>query len=82
MLGKALYDGILVDVSFASFFRESRFPGVRWTMYANRRKADGLVAKWLGRSSYLDDLASLDQELYKGLTSKLSSLRNFQGPQS
>ncbi|KAG8928555.1 hypothetical protein FRC02_006739 [Tulasnella sp. 418] len=45
ILGKALYDGILVDVAFASFF----------------------LAKWLGRQSYLDDLASLDPELYKGL---------------
>jgi ubiquitin-protein ligase E3 C len=31
------------------------------------------VAKWLGRSSYLDDLASLDRGLYDGLTSKSSS---------
>lgn len=29
------------------------------------------VAKWLGRQSYLDDLASLDRELYKGLISEL-----------
>jgi hypothetical protein len=28
------------------------------------------VAKWLGRQSYLDDLASLDRELYKGLISE------------
>lgn len=27
------------------------------------------VAKWLGRQSYLDDLQSLDKELYKGLIS-------------
>jgi ubiquitin-protein ligase E3 C len=27
------------------------------------------VAKWLGRQSYLDDLNSLDNELYKGLIS-------------
>ena len=25
------------------------------------------MAKWLGRQSYLDDLASLDKDLYKGL---------------
>jgi ubiquitin-protein ligase E3 C len=31
------------------------------------------VAKWLGRSSYLDDLASLDRGLYDGLTSRSSS---------
>ncbi|KAI0632541.1 HECT-domain-containing protein [Trametes polyzona] len=45
ILGKALYDGILVDVAFAGFF----------------------LAKWLGKQSWLDDLASLDPELYQGL---------------
>jgi len=45
ILGKALYDGILVDVAFAGFF----------------------LAKWLGRQSFLDDLASLDPDLYQGL---------------
>ncbi|GAA6025858.1 hypothetical protein JCM10207_003234 [Rhodosporidiobolus poonsookiae] len=45
ILGKALYQGILVNVRFADFF----------------------LAKWLGRQSYLDDLASLDPELYRGL---------------
>ncbi|KAG6810699.1 hypothetical protein H0H92_010698 [Tricholoma furcatifolium] len=47
ILGKAMYEGILVDVAFAGFF----------------------LAKWLGRQSFfnLDDLASLDPELYSGL---------------
>ncbi|KAF9543333.1 HECT-domain-containing protein [Agrocybe pediades] len=45
ILGKAMYEGILVDVAFASFF----------------------LAKWLGRQSFLDDLSSLDPELYNGL---------------
>ncbi|EIW51561.1 HECT-domain-containing protein [Trametes versicolor FP-101664 SS1] len=45
ILGKALYDGILIDVAFAGFF----------------------LAKWLGKQSWLDDLASLDPELYSGL---------------
>ncbi|KAK4051663.1 ubiquitin-protein ligase (E3) [Microbotryomycetes sp. JL201] len=45
ILGKALYEGILLDVQFADFF----------------------LAKWLGRTSFLDDLASLDPELYNGL---------------
>jgi len=53
ILGKALYDGILVEVRFAAFF----------------------LAKWLGRQSYLDDLASLDAELYKGLI----ALKDYQG---
>ncbi|KAL9931428.1 hypothetical protein V8E36_009714 [Tilletia maclaganii] len=48
VLGKAIYEGILVDIKFASFF----------------------LSKWLGKQSYLDDLASLDSldpELAKGL---------------
>ena len=45
ILGKALYEGILVDVAFAGFF----------------------LAKWLDKQSWLDDLASLDPELYQGL---------------
>ncbi|KAJ3293765.1 hypothetical protein HK104_004200 [Borealophlyctis nickersoniae] len=53
ILGKALYEGILVDAAFASFF----------------------LAKWLGRQSYLDDLPSLDPELYQGLI----FLKNYKG---
>jgi ubiquitin-protein ligase E3 C len=58
-----MYEGILVDVAFAEFFLAkvtSRFflfaAMVVLTHY-----------KWLGRQSFLDDLASLDPELYKGL---------------
>ncbi|KAH7921617.1 HECT-domain-containing protein [Leucogyrophana mollusca] len=53
ILGKALYEGILVDVAFAGFF----------------------LAKWLGRQSFLDDLASLDPDLYQGLI----FLKNYTG---
>ncbi|KAJ3505966.1 hypothetical protein NLJ89_g7135 [Agrocybe chaxingu] len=53
ILGKALYEGILVDIAFAGFF----------------------LAKWLGRQSFLDDLASLDSELYNGLI----YLKNYPG---
>ncbi|GAA6016983.1 hypothetical protein JCM11491_006119 [Sporobolomyces phaffii] len=53
IVGKALYDGILIDVRFAAFF----------------------LAKWLGKQSYLDDLASLDPELYAGLL----KLKNYPG---
>ncbi|KAG8821912.1 hypothetical protein FRC18_011175 [Serendipita sp. 400] len=53
VLGKALYEGILVDVAFAGFF----------------------LAKWLGKQSFLDDLASLDPELYQGLI----FLKNYPG---
>jgi ubiquitin-protein ligase E3 C len=45
ILGKAMYEGILVDVAFAGFF----------------------LAKWLGKQSFLDDLVSLDPDLYNGL---------------
>ncbi|KXS22341.1 HECT-domain-containing protein [Gonapodya prolifera JEL478] len=53
VVGKAMYEGILVDVQFAEFF----------------------LAKWLGRQSYLDDLPSLDPELYQGMI----FLKNYQG---
>lgn len=53
ILGKALYEGILVDINFAGFF----------------------LAKWLGKTSFLDDLPSLDPELYNGLI----FLKNYSG---
>ncbi|CAE6463079.1 unnamed protein product [Rhizoctonia solani] len=53
VLGKALYDGILVDIAFAPFF----------------------LAKMLGRQSYINDLTSLDPELYQGLM----FLKNYKG---
>ena len=52
-MGRAMYQGILIDVAFAGFF----------------------LAKWLGKQSYLDDLASLDPELYKNLL----FLKNYTG---
>ncbi|XP_058789046.1 ubiquitin-protein ligase E3B isoform X2 [Phymastichus coffea] len=51
MLGKAVYEGIVVDVPFASFF-VSQFCG----------QSGGVMYSWL------DELASLDQELYRSLT--------------
>ncbi|KAF8531258.1 hypothetical protein JB92DRAFT_2852681 [Gautieria morchelliformis] len=56
ILGKALYEGILVDVAFAPFF----------------------LTKWLGKQSYLDDLASLDPELYNGLIFLKHYDKNFE----
>ncbi|KAI6044738.1 HECT-domain-containing protein [Pisolithus marmoratus] len=53
ILGKALYEGILVEVAFAGFF----------------------LAKWLDKQSFLDDLASLDPDLYQGLV----FLKNYTG---
>ncbi|KAI8083324.1 uncharacterized protein B0P05DRAFT_610573 [Gilbertella persicaria] len=45
IIGKAVYEGILLDVAFAEFF----------------------LKKCLGKVNYLDDIVSLDPELYKGL---------------
>ncbi|KIK27397.1 hypothetical protein PISMIDRAFT_93249 [Pisolithus microcarpus 441] len=53
ILGKALYEGILVEVAFAGFF----------------------LAKWLDKQSFLNDLASLDPDLYQGLV----FLKNYTG---
>ncbi|KAF7730412.1 hypothetical protein EC973_002218 [Apophysomyces ossiformis] len=53
MIGKALYEGILLDVAFAEFF----------------------LKKCLEKVNYLDDLPSLDPELYKGLI----AVKNFPG---
>ncbi|KAI7863834.1 hypothetical protein BDF14DRAFT_1733311 [Spinellus fusiger] len=53
IIGKALYEGILLDVAFADFF----------------------LKKCLGNVNYLDDLPSLDPELYKGLI----TVKNFEG---
>ncbi|CAG8435448.1 9145_t:CDS:10 [Ambispora gerdemannii] len=53
ILGKALYEGMLVDAAFAGFF----------------------LSKWLGKLSYLDDLPSLDPDLYQGLI----FLKNYKG---
>ena len=53
ILGKALYEGILIDAAFAGFF----------------------LSKSLGQINYLDDLPSLDPELYRGLM----FLKNYEG---
>lgn len=71
VLGKALYEGVLVDVSFAGFFCKSKAT----ERHEHHAHDTPLVAKWLGRQSYLDDLASLDPELYKGLV----QLKNYPG---
>ncbi|KNC98370.1 uncharacterized protein SPPG_06078 [Spizellomyces punctatus DAOM BR117] len=46
IFGKALYEGIAIDIPFANF----------------------IYAKLLGRYNYLDELPSLDPQLYKNLT--------------
>ncbi|KAL3320844.1 Ubiquitin-protein ligase E3B [Cichlidogyrus casuarinus] len=58
MLAKAIYEGILVDVPFATFFL---------TQLLGREKT--------GCYSFLDELATLDRELYKGLT----QIKHYEG---
>ena len=61
ILGKAMYEGILVDVAFAEFFLAKVELPISFTPVLT------LFHQWLGRQSFLDDLASLDPEVYKGL---------------
>lgn len=58
MLGKAVYEGIVVDVPFASFF-VSQFSGQTCGAFY----------------SYIDELASLDRDLYRSLT----LVKNYHG---
>lgn len=64
ILGKAIYEGILVDVRFATFFLS------KWVGSGSSRPGGARGGGSIGGNAYLDDLASvasLDQELYKGL---------------
>jgi len=45
LLGKALYDGVLIELQFANFF----------------------LRKLLGKTNFLEDLRSLDKDIYKSL---------------
>ncbi|KAI9140838.1 hypothetical protein BKA69DRAFT_1125395 [Paraphysoderma sedebokerense] len=53
IIGKAIYDNILLEVPLAPFF----------------------LNKWLGKQNYVDDLPSLDEDLYRGLM----FLKNYDG---
>lgn len=58
MLGKAVYEGIVVDVPFASFFLSQLLGQTHQALY-----------------SCMDELPSLDQELYRSLT----FIKHYQG---
>ena len=58
MLGKAVYEGILVDVPFATFFLNSILQHHRSAMYSS-----------------IDELPSLDPEMYK----HLNFIKNYEG---
>ena len=63
IIGKCLYEGILVDVNFAPFFL------LKWALTGGSRSA-------VKESSYranLNDLKDLDEGLYQGLVSSLPS---------
>lgn len=53
-----------MDVAFAGFFLAKVRADVR---YFSKRHAHQILHQWLGKQSFLDDLASLDPELYQGL---------------
>ena len=61
ILGKAMYEGILVDVAFADFFL------AKVCLSYSDASQYLTISQWLGKQSYLDDLASLDPDLYNGL---------------
>ncbi|PNS16615.1 hypothetical protein CAC42_4579 [Sphaceloma murrayae] len=65
VIGKCLYEGILVDISFAGFFL------VKWALTG----ATGFNAQDSGYRANVNDLRDLDEELYQGLL----SLKNYQG---
>ncbi|XP_053625281.1 ubiquitin-protein ligase E3B [Plodia interpunctella] len=58
MLGKAVYEGIVVDVPFASFFLTQVLGQTQQALY-----------------SWIDELPSLDRDLYRSLT----YIKHFQG---
>lgn len=65
VIGKCLYEGILVDIHFAPFFL------LKWALTGG----PGFAAKESGYRANLNDLRDLDQSLYQGLL----QLKNYSG---
>ena len=65
IVGKCLYEGILIDVHFAPFFL------VKWALTGGR----GSATNESGYRATINDLKALDEELYKGLL----DLKNYPG---
>ena len=65
IVGKCLYEGILIDVHFAPFFL------VKWALTGGH----GVAANESGYRATINDLRDLDEELYKGLL----DLKNYAG---
>lgn len=62
IIGKCLYEGILVDIHFAPFFL------LKWALTGG----SGSASKESGYRANLNDLRDLDEGLYQGLVSHLS----------
>lgn len=67
IIGKCLYEGILVDVNFAGFFM------LKWALTGGTSSA----RKESAYRANLNDLRDLDESLYQGLVSLLSFLALF-----
>lgn len=59
-----MYEGILVDVAFAGFFLAKV---KKWSRILALGFNGCFIFQWLGKQSFLDDLSSLDPDLYNGL---------------
>ena len=68
IMGKCLYEGILVDIHFAPFFL------LKWALTGG----SGSAAKESGYRANLNDLRDLDERLYQGLVSFSLLYRQFE----
>ncbi|KAI4725564.1 hypothetical protein E4T49_06687 [Aureobasidium sp. EXF-10728] len=65
VVGKCLYEGILIDINFASFFLS------KWALFGGQ----GAASRESGYRASVNDLRDLDEELYQGLM----SLKHYPG---
>lgn len=65
VIGKCLYEGILVDINFAGFFL------LKWALTGG----DGQASNETAYRANVNDLRDMDEELYKGLM----QLKNYTG---
>ncbi|TID15300.1 putative metallocarboxypeptidase [Venturia nashicola] len=65
VIGKCLYEGILVDINFAGFFL------LKWALTGG----DGQASNESGYRANVNDLRDMDEDLYKGLM----QLKNYTG---
>ncbi|KAE9964091.1 hypothetical protein EG328_010793 [Venturia inaequalis] len=65
VIGKCLYEGILVDINFAGFFL------LKWALTGG----DGQASYETGYRANVNDLRDMDEDLYKGLM----QLKNYTG---